>query len=179
MTHYDALGVEPDALESEIRRAYLRLAREYHPDRHGTDRPAVREQAERRMRDVNAAWAELGDPGRRVEYDRRVGIETGRPKPIVNRPENDFRPYREFDVDDDDQWRFEPDPGNPATNPGRFLTMLPPLLVLAGLGGLAVGLTTQVRAFIALAVLSLLLAAVLFLGAPLVALFKSREHENR
>jgi len=179
MTHYDALGVEPDASDSDIRRAYLRLAREYHPDGHSTDRPAVREQAERRMRDVNAAWAELGDPERRAAYDRRVGIATGRARPIVNRPEHDFRPYREFDVDDDDAWRYEPDPGNPATNPGRFLTMLPPLLVLAGLGGLAVGLTTQIRPFIALAVLSLLLAAVLFLGAPLVALFKSREHENR
>src|SRR4051812_11688217 len=116
MTHYDVLGVDPAAQEAQIRRAYLRLAREYHPDRHNADSPAVREQAERRMRDVNAAWAVLGDPRRRVEYDRGLGVEPTRVEPIVNRPPNDFRPFREFDVDDDDHSPFEPDHGNPATH---------------------------------------------------------------
>lgn len=68
---YRLLGVSPAATAEEIHRAWRAAVRRLHPDTMG-DRPAAeREAAERRLRDLNAAWAVLGDPARRREYDRR------------------------------------------------------------------------------------------------------------
>ena len=65
-TLYAVLGLEPGAAPDEIRAAYRRLAREFHPDAGGDARY---------MRAINKAWAELGDPERRDAYDRRMGID--------------------------------------------------------------------------------------------------------
>lgn len=69
-SHYETLGVRPDASAADIRAAYLRLARDLHPDTH-LDRPdAERRAAERRLQDVNRAWSVLRDDARRRAYDR-------------------------------------------------------------------------------------------------------------
>ena len=68
-THYDTLGVSDSAPASEVRRAYLALARRLHPDRWIDASPAERADAERRMQAVNEAWRVLGNPGRRVAYE--------------------------------------------------------------------------------------------------------------
>lgn len=69
-SHYETLGVRPDASAADIRAAYLRLARELHPDTH-LDRPeADRRAAERHLQDVNRAWSVLRDDTRRRAYDR-------------------------------------------------------------------------------------------------------------
>ena len=69
-THYELLGVRPDASTTEIRAAFVVLARALHPDGHG-DRPAAEVAAVRRaMQDVNEAWRVLRDPARRAAYDR-------------------------------------------------------------------------------------------------------------
>lgn len=44
----------------------------YHPDRQSDQSPAAREQAEFRMRELNAAWDVLRSPARRAEYDARL-----------------------------------------------------------------------------------------------------------
>jgi hypothetical protein len=67
--HYGVLGVPPNASAAEIRQAYLRLAREHHPDRHLGAPAPVRTRHEKAMREVNAAWAVLGDVQRRRRYD--------------------------------------------------------------------------------------------------------------
>ena len=54
--HYRELGVDPAASVAEIRRAYLRLARESHPDFH-TDSDGSRHAAEERMRRIRAEFA--------------------------------------------------------------------------------------------------------------------------
>lgn len=59
---YDVLGVDPAASDAEIRRAYLALARRFHPD--------ANPGGEARMRAVNEAWAIVGDRERRRAYDR-------------------------------------------------------------------------------------------------------------
>ncbi|MBP6893181.1 MAG: DnaJ domain-containing protein [Pseudacidovorax sp.] len=61
--HYDTLGVAPDATADEIRKAYRRLARKYHPD------VSKEADAQTRMREINEAHEVLGDPARRAEYD--------------------------------------------------------------------------------------------------------------
>ena len=68
-TLYDVLGVTPTADAGEVRRAYLSRARESHPDRYIDAPTDQRNDAERRMREVNEAWNILGNPRRRRRYD--------------------------------------------------------------------------------------------------------------
>lgn len=63
----------PHASSEEIRRAYRTLVRGLHPDRQGAGSAGERALAERRIREVNAAWAVLGDAERRRAYDRSLG----------------------------------------------------------------------------------------------------------
>jgi len=70
--YYGILGVARTATDEDIRRAYRRLARKYHPD------VSKEPDAEARMREVNEANAVLGDPERRAAYDRLgAGVATG------------------------------------------------------------------------------------------------------
>ncbi|GAA2458753.1 molecular chaperone DnaJ [Streptomyces macrosporus] len=62
--YYKVLGVPKDATEAEIKKAYRKLAREYHPDANKGDR-----QAEERFKEISEAHDVLGDPKRRKEYD--------------------------------------------------------------------------------------------------------------
>ncbi len=56
---HEILGVAPDAPEGEIVAAYRKMARLYHPDRVSGLGPEFGELAERRMKEINAAYAEL------------------------------------------------------------------------------------------------------------------------
>lgn len=71
-THYEVLEVARSAEHIDIRRAYHRAARRWHPDRFAERSAADVEQAEGRMRLVNQAWEVLGDAGRRMVYDREL-----------------------------------------------------------------------------------------------------------
>jgi len=71
--YYGILGVAPTASDDEIRRAFWRLAKLWHPDRYRAAPEQLREQAERRMRLLTEAHAALSDPARRAEYDRTYG----------------------------------------------------------------------------------------------------------
>ncbi len=71
-THYEVLGVAPDADTEAIRRAYVVVAKANHPDRRQRDDPPRRARAEERMRAANAAWHVLRDPQRRAEYDQSL-----------------------------------------------------------------------------------------------------------
>jgi hypothetical protein len=64
--YYATLEVMPDADDEEIRQAFRRLARLYHPDVAGTGDLA-------RMQQVNAAYKVLSDPPRRAAYDQTRG----------------------------------------------------------------------------------------------------------
>ena len=65
MDFYVVLGVRREATDGDIRRAYKRLARQYHPDLNPGDREAAA-----RFHDIAMAYDTLTDPDRRVRYDR-------------------------------------------------------------------------------------------------------------
>ncbi|MGV9315601.1 molecular chaperone DnaJ [Streptomyces sp. NPDC003691] len=62
--YYKVLGVPKDATEAEIKKAYRKLAREFHPDANKGDA-----KAEERFKEISEANDILGDPKRRKEYD--------------------------------------------------------------------------------------------------------------
>ncbi|MCQ2744650.1 MAG: J domain-containing protein [bacterium] len=61
--YYETLGVKRDATESEIKSAYRKLARKYHPDINKT------KEAEEKFKDINEAYEVLGDKTKRQRYD--------------------------------------------------------------------------------------------------------------
>lgn len=77
-SHYDVLGVSSTADLADIRRAYHRAARQWHPDRLAAVSAADAATGEVEMRRVNEAWEVLRDPERRRDYDRVLG-DRGRP----------------------------------------------------------------------------------------------------
>lgn len=70
---YEILGVSRDAKPEEIRKAYLKLAHKFHPDKTGGDKAA-----EERLKEVNAAYDILKNPEKRAQYDR-FGSTDGQP----------------------------------------------------------------------------------------------------
>jgi curved DNA-binding protein len=63
--YYKILGVERNASEDDIRKAYRKLAMQYHPDRNPNDK-----QAEERFKEINEAYQVLNDPKKRAHYDK-------------------------------------------------------------------------------------------------------------
>ncbi len=79
--YYASLGVERDATAEEVKKAYRKLARQYHPD------VAKEEGAEERFKEISEAYQTLSDPEKRQAYD-----DLGR-----HRPGEDFNPTPEWD----------------------------------------------------------------------------------
>jgi len=61
---YSVLGVQKKASQDDIKRAFRRLAKKYHPDKHKGDKAA-----EDRFKEISGAYDVLGDPQKRREYD--------------------------------------------------------------------------------------------------------------
>ena len=81
--YYETLGVARDASAEDIKKAFRKLARKYHPD------VSKEKDAEARMKDVNEAYAVLSDPEKRAAYD-----QVGR----GYQPGQEFRPPPDWDA---------------------------------------------------------------------------------
>lgn len=63
--YYELLGVNKDASEQEIKKAYRKLAMKYHPDKNQGNK-----EAEEKFKEINAAYEVLSDKDKRAKYDR-------------------------------------------------------------------------------------------------------------
>jgi len=85
--YYVLLGLHPSATPLEIRRAYRKLSKCYHPDT--TDLP--NQAATSKFQELNEAYATLSNPERRILYDQKIGysrFNVIQPPPDLNRPVN-------------------------------------------------------------------------------------------
>ena len=94
--YYSTLGVERSASAEDIKKAYRRLARKYHPD------VSTEKDAEERFKAVNEAHEVLGDPEKRAAYDRLGAYRQGqdfRPPPGWERQFGQGGGFRPEDLD--------------------------------------------------------------------------------
>lgn len=68
MTYYDALGVQNNASDDEIKKAYRTLSLKHHPDRGGS---------KERFQEISAAYDTLSDPEKRRQYDFELRVGAG------------------------------------------------------------------------------------------------------
>ena len=64
--YYEILGVKRDASEDEVKKAFRRKAREYHPDQAQGDKA----EAEKKFKEISEAYEVLGDKQKRSQYDQ-------------------------------------------------------------------------------------------------------------
>jgi hypothetical protein len=174
--HYDVLGVPASATPAEVRAAYRAAARDHHPDAGGD--PA-------RMRAVNVAWAVLGDPVRRAAYDRTLtggAIDAGFVVSDTVSPA-----YASWDTDGD-HWPIDPDvrltadewadlaDGRPIAQTRAlqgWWAILPPAMLLSAIGLFVAGIFFTAPALMAFAAGAFIVAAGLFVLAPLRAMARA------
>lgn len=159
-THYDALGAPRTATHAELRRAYVGLARKFHPDFHIADPAAAQERAAARMRRINEAWSILGDAHRREVYDKSLG------GPFVA---NTAAP---------------PDAGAPAAHPAaeqasghrpsKWAQVLPVALLAFAFLCFAVGFVANLLALLAIGLGCALLGGIAFVLVPMMTAVRSR-----
>jgi molecular chaperone DnaJ len=85
--YYATLGVDKKASQDEIKKAYRKLARQYHPDRNPDDK-----KAEERFKEISQAHDVLGDPEKRKQYDSGSG-------PFAGGASGGFGGFGNFDFD--------------------------------------------------------------------------------
>ncbi len=201
MNHYEVLGVPMGADPAEIRRAYLHLARRHHPDRNVSADAATQGRARRKMAEVNAAWAVLGDPDRRRHYDedvRRGTATSGRTTvvgsagsagsagaggPVTGpgwHPRTDdtgwMRDFRAWRDETDDLPPDEPFNGRGA---GRHnpLMILPVVVFVIAIAGAFMGLVLQSRGLLAMAFVGIAVSGAMFVMLPIIFMSRGRDDE--
>ena len=72
MNYYEILGVNRDATNDEIKKAYKKLAKKWHPD---LNRDNIK-VAEAKMKEINVAYTTLSDEVARIDYNKKLDAES-------------------------------------------------------------------------------------------------------
>jgi hypothetical protein len=170
-THYQVLGVDRGAPADELRAAYLRQARRFHPDVVGGDLADISE-AEREMTMVNRAWEVLGDDSARRRYDRTLPAP---PEPARPHQESSLNGERFDELSDfaDTDHLDSVTGGRPIVGVARIVLRLAPLSFVVGLVVVILGAALQVSGIWNLGLATLLISMVSFLLAPFLVMSSS------
>ena len=76
MNYYQILGLQRDVSQEEIKKAYRRIAKQYHPD----SNPGNRE-AEKKFKEASEAYEVLSNEEKRKNYDHKLTTQCNTPKP--------------------------------------------------------------------------------------------------
>lgn len=88
--YYEVLGIDHNASQEEIKRAYRRLARQFHPDVNPNNKKAAE-----RFKEINEAYQVLSDPQKRAQYDRFGHAAFGN-NYQTEYSDFDFNPFEDF-----------------------------------------------------------------------------------
>ncbi|MGI6133530.1 MAG: molecular chaperone DnaJ [Christensenellales bacterium] len=94
--YYGILGVSRDASADEIKSAYRRLAKKYHPDVYATAEESKKKEAEQKFKEIQHAYEVLSDPQKKATYDQ-FGSEDG---PVMGNGFGGFNPFGDSFADD-------------------------------------------------------------------------------
>lgn len=89
--YYDILGINKDASEKDIKKAYRKLAAKYHPDKQVNKSDSEKKEAENKFKEIAKAYEVLSDPAKKSNYDT-YGSEDG--------PQGNWNPFSDFGFDD-------------------------------------------------------------------------------
>lgn len=84
MSHYDTLGIKKDASNQEIKDAYKKLVKKYHPDVY----PGDKSFAEKKTQEINYAYDILSNEESKKAYDEKISPSYDHTPPKYNNPEN-------------------------------------------------------------------------------------------
>ena len=131
---YAVLGVPPTASASQVREAYRRLAKQFHPDRHSDV------QATERMQRINQAWEMLSSPTARARYDAQAAASPAAAYPHWGSSQRAYQPSYSAQP----AWRVPPSAyaaeavrgeGGGPLRWGLVLVAVPAVVLLAALFG--------------------------------------------
>lgn len=164
MNHYEVLGVAPSAPAIHVRQAYVELARRHHPDRPGGDAAT--------MRAVNEAWATLGDPVRRAQYDLTLRTPTRLP------PAGAAPPFPRTDEEELLADLADDTPLGGRVVLPRWISLLPVATFALSVGCFCLGLLFASQPALGAAAALFLTSCAMFMVAPFVALLSSRRRNG-
>ena len=118
-SYYDILGIQKNASESEIKKAYRKLAAKYHPDRQQNKSDKEKKEAEEKFKEVTKAYEVLSDSQKRNNYDT-YGDENGHDM---------FNPFEDFGFGGFDSFFGNSGPRRESYEPGQNLQITIPLTI--------------------------------------------------
>lgn len=73
--YYKILGINKNASEDEIKKAYKKLALQWHPDRHANESEDKKKEAEEKFKEIAEAYSVLSDPDKKRKYDTYGSVD--------------------------------------------------------------------------------------------------------